>query len=224
MTNIVFYPAMGVDIITPLVCIPTIDKIIATGPIHTNLKQFGKGAFEKGAIEKTMNFICKLIVNGTNEFYEGRNVDEDQFIEFLIEEGVIMKKYHFKKKEMFLIHFKYNDRLVKLYYYYNIDPEKKWTFKESFTHVIHKDYKLSVHSDKNFFLKNLMPLIKTSTKLISDKSTIRGIWHISKKAIHKIKPIQEYERIVQQTKYRSLDTGGQFKSLMNVPLTELFYI
>jgi len=89
----VFYPGMGIDIITPLVCVPNVNKIVATGPLPHD-------RFKKRTLDKSINFICNLIITGNNEFYEGRDVDEDHFIEFLIEEAEIMKKYNFKKKSI----------------------------------------------------------------------------------------------------------------------------
>lgn len=206
----VFYPGMGVDIVTPLLCISDVCKIVATGPIpHTK--------FGKGALDKTMQFICNLVLTGNNEFYEGRNVDDDHFIEFLVEEGVILKKYNFKKKKMFLIQFKYNEKVVNLYYYYNTTPEAKkedWPFKDQFDYVIHKEYKLNVHSPKINFMKNVKPLLKENTKLISDKGTLRGIWHVPKNKVPK-EPIQSYQFVVNQTKYRS---EGPFQKLFIVDI------
>ena len=163
---IAFYPAMGIDIITPLVCIPNINKIIATGPLPH--KQLGKGT-----LEKTINLICNLVIDGTNEVYEGKDIDEDDFIDFLLAEGEVTKRYNFKRKGLYLVQFKYDDRRITLYYYYNMTPEAltdKWPFKDNLTHVIHKGYKLNIYSDKNNFLKSLMPLISPATHLISDKS------------------------------------------------------
>ena len=90
--SVVFYPGMGIDIVTPLVCVKDVYKIIATGPIQH--EQFGKHA-----LDKMIQFMCNVVVSGTNEFYEGRDVDDDNFIEFLIEEGEVVKKYNFKTKK-----------------------------------------------------------------------------------------------------------------------------
>lgn len=209
--SVVFYPGMGIDIVTPLVCIPNVHKIIATGPIPRN-------KFGKNALEKTIQFICNLVLTGNNEFYEGRDVDEDHFIEFLIEEGFVTKKYNFKKQKLYLIHFKYNEKVVKLYYYYGVTPETKedWPFQDQFDYVIHKGYKLNVHSPKINFMKNLKMYLKNDTKLIGNKSTLRGVWHAPKDKIPK-KPIEEYQFIVDQTKYRS---KGQFQHLYSINIAD----
>lgn len=204
--SVVFYPGMGIDIVTPLVCVKDVYRIIATGPIQH--ERFGKGA-----LDKMIHFICNLICSGTNEFYEGRDVDDDHFIEFLIEEGEIVKKYNFKKLQMYLLQFKYNERLVTLNYYYGILPDSKnadpWPFKDSFDYVIHKGFKLNVLSPKISFMKNLKPLLKPETQLIADKGTLRGVWRTAKDKVPE-EPIAGYQRIVDQTKYRS---EGQFQSM-----------
>lgn len=206
----VFYPGMGCDIVTPLVCVDNVQKIIATGPIE-------QARFGKGALEKSVKFMCDLVFNGNNEFYEGRDVDDDHFIEFLVHEGELVKKYNFKTKGMYLIQFKYNDRLVTLNYYYNALPEAReaWPFHDKIDYVIHKGYKLNVFSEKkNNFLKSLRPMLKEDTKLIGTKDTLRGVWKTAKDNIP-AEPIQGYQFVVDQTKYRS---EGQFLSMYEVDI------
>jgi len=208
--SVVFYPGMGIDIITPLVCVPNVQKIIATGPLPHE-------RFQKGTLEKTIIFICNLIMKGNNEFYEGRDVDDDHFIEFLIEEGEIMKKYNFKKLGMYLLQFRYAERLITLNYYYNTSPESKekdWPFHDKFDHVIHKGYKLNVFSPKINFIKNLKNRIKETTKLIGTKDILRGSWNIPKNKVPKTS-IEGYQFIVDQTKWRA---EGQFLSLYSVDI------
>jgi len=201
MSSVVFYPGMGLDIVTPLLCVPDVYKIIATGPIP-------KEHFGKGALEKTFDFICNLIKSGNNEFYEGRDVDDDHFIEFLVEEAEILKRYNFKKLGMYTIQFRYAERKITLNYYYNINPEStndKWPFTDKIDFVIHKGHNINVFSKKNNFLQNLKPLLKDTTKLIATKDILRGVWQTSKDKIPL--PDERYKFIVEQTKYRS---EGQF--------------
>lgn len=205
--SVVFYPGMGIDIVTPLVCIPNVNKIIATGPIE--YERFGKGA-----LDKTINFMCNLVLKGNNEFYEGRDVDDDHFIEFLIEEGEIIKKHNFKTLKMYLVQFKYNEKLVTLNYYYNVKPEDKWSFRDKFDYVIHKGCKINVFSKKNNFMNSLKPLLKDTTQLIATKGTLRGTWKTPKDKVPK-DPIDGYQFIVDQTKYRS---EGQFESIYAVSI------
>ena len=205
--SVVFYPGMGVDIVTPLVCIPNVRKIIATGPIE--YERFGKRA-----LDKSINFMCNLIMKGNNEFYEGRDVDEDHFIEFLIEEGEIMKKHNFKTLQMYLVQFRYNERLVTLNYYYGIKPEDKWSFKDEFDYVIHKGCKINVFSKKTNFMNSLKPLLNEKTQLVATKGTLRGVWKTSKDKVPE-HPIEGYQYIVDQTKYRS---EGQFESMYCVSI------
>lgn len=215
----VFYPAMGVDIFTPLMCVPKVDKIIATGPIPA--EKFGKGA-----LETTVRYICNFINLGTNEFYEGKYVDDDEFIEFLPDEGHIVKKYNFKSKGLYLITFKYRERIVKLYYYYRVEPLPephlgKWDFdgmEEKFDYVIHKGYKMPIYPTKKrkrALMKYLKPYLKDTTKLISTKNDIRSGWRIPKESLEGVEPNEGYEFIVKQTKYRS---DGEFDHLYEVPL------
>jgi hypothetical protein len=210
--SVVFYPGMGIDIITPLTCIEKVEKIVATGPIEY-------GRFGKGALDKSISFMCNLVFHGNNEFYEGRDVDDDHFIEFLVHEGEVVKKFNFKKMGMYLVQFKYNERIVTLNYYYKAMPEARedWPFKDKFDYVIHKGYKLNVFSEKkNNFLKSLRPLLKDNTKLIATKDILRGTWKTAKDKVPK-EPIEGYQFIVDQTKYRS---EGQFLSMYEVDIRD----
>ena len=211
--TIVFYPAMGVDIFTPLLCVPKVDKIIACGPLP---EQFGKSA-----LEQTIRHICNFVNTGTNDFYEGKYVDDDEeFIEFLPEEGNIVKKFNFKSKGMYLVTFKYNERLVRLYYYYKVLPEAldnmDWPFEDKFDYVIHKGYKMNVYPSrkcKTNFLVQLRKHLKDTTVLISTRSDIRGVWEVPKERVVK-RPNEGYEFVVKQSTMR-LD--GPFQSLYEVP-------
>lgn len=209
--SVVFYPAMGIDIVTPLLCIKDVNKIIATGPIPH--KRFGKGA-----LEKTMDFICNIVKTGNNEFYEGRDVDDDHFIEFLVDEGVLLKRYNFKTKGMYLLQFRYAERPVSIFYYYNIDPKEKWPFNDHFDYVIHRDYSINIQSPKCKFMTQLRPLLKPNTQLIATKNELRGQWGISKQTSDSLTPIESYQFIVEQTKYRS---EGQFQPVFIVNIHNL---
>jgi hypothetical protein len=208
----VFYPAMGVDIFTPLMCVPNVDKIIATGPIPS--EKFGKGA-----LETTIRYVCNFINYGTNEFYEGKYVDEDEFIEFLPDEGQITKKYNFKSKGLYLVTFKYRERNVKLYYYYKSEPlDEKYPFTDKFDYVIHKGFKMPIYPTtkrKKTLIKNLKNHLKPNTILIANKNDIRSLWRMPKSSLEGVEPNEGYEFIVKQTTYRS---EGPFDHLYEVPL------
>lgn len=212
--SVVFYPAMGIDIVTPLLCVKDVNKIIATGPIP--YKRFGKGA-----LEKTMDFICNIVKTGNNEFYEGRDVDDDHFIEFLVEEGILMKRYNFKTKGMYLLQFRYAERPVSVFYYYNIDvtnDNEKWPFNEQIDYVIHRDFPINLQSPKCKFMPQLRPLLKPNTQLIATKNELRGQWGISKQTSDSLVPIESYQFIVEQTKYRS---EGQFQPVFMINIKNM---
>ena len=60
--NVVFYPEMGIDVVAPLMGIPKVNKIYTLGPVPT--KRFDN----KQCVEKTMNYISKLIEYGDTRF------------------------------------------------------------------------------------------------------------------------------------------------------------
>jgi hypothetical protein len=208
-----FYPGMGIDIVTPIKCIKNLNKIVATGPIPS--KRFGKGA-----LDKTMAFMINIVKTGTNIFHEGKMVDDDHFIEFLTEEGVLLKQYNFKTTQMYLLQFRYNDKPITVHYYYGVDPKsaKPWPFKEKFDYVINRDCDVSPMTKDSPFMKNLKPLLKDTTVLISTIPELRKQYNVLKSVTLKLEPIQEYESIVKQTEYRS---DGQYKSVYQIPIRDV---
>ena len=216
--SVIFYPAMGIDVVTPILCIKNLNKIVATGPVPKNFAKHGRLG-----IEKTVDFICDLIKTGTNEFYEGKDVDDDHFIEFFIEEASIVKRHNFKSISMYVLQIKYAEKPITVYWYYDIDPvnsKDPWPFKDQFDYVINKGFPINVKSPKNSFMKNLKPLLKKGCKLISTKSELRGQWQIPKENMNALQPMKEYEFIVEQTKYRS--ENGQFQSVYCVDMDKMY--
>lgn len=201
----VFYPGMGVDIVTPVLCVPKLERIIATGPYL--------GTFTgKNALLKTFDFICQIANTGALQNKETGEWVEFWDAEIFEEERIepVFKKYFFKKLGMWMMQFKYNNRTITLNYYVNVDPNDK-DFKpptsEKFDYIIHKSYKWKINP--NVYQSIVNTLCKkdkdgnNTTKLIATKSDMRGIWHFSKDLFANEKEVccDGYSHIVEQTKY-----------------------
>lgn len=210
----VFYPGMGVDIVTPVLTVPNLERIVATGPYQSS------GKF---SLEKTFNMICQLANNGAIQNPETFEWIEFWNAEIFEEERIepVFKKYFFKKLGMWMMQFKYNNRTITLNYYINHDPNSK-DFKpptnEKFDYIIHKSYKWKINP--NIFKNIVEPLCKKedvnggdgdgggvggdsviTTKLISTKDYMRGIWQFSREAFEEATIAKGYSHVVEQTKY-----------------------
>jgi len=184
----VFYPAMGVDIITPLLCCPNVEKIYATGPLD-------RERWKKRTFTKHCQFICGLVNNGTNEFF----IPKDQDIMELLPadcESHCLKDVIFKRKQLWYMQLMYFERRVTLYWYFQNDPDKDpFPFNEKVDYIIHKDYNWDVKGRQEDIIK----ILKPTTEIIACKSDLRQAWKYGKKFMKKRKPIEEYEHIVKQS-------------------------
>ena len=187
--GIVFYPIMGVDIIAPLMAIDKVCKIYTLGPVPD--KQFGK----KGAVEKTMRYIQKLMEYGDNRF----DVDDpEEVVEFFEDIGEKMKSYNFRKKKMWLSQFRTCDEdLVNLYYYYDArTTDDKLPFTEKIDYIVHKDFEFTEK------LKQLIkPLLKSTTKLIAPEDELLIEWGVPEKVLDDTKPTDTYDINSDQDKF-----------------------
>jgi len=184
----VFYPAMGVDIITPLLCCPKVQKIYATGPLD-------RKRWKKKTLTKHCQFICGLVNAGTNEFFIRK--DED-IMELLPDdsESHCLKDMIFKSKQMWYMQLEYFNRRVTLYWYFQNDPDKDpFPFTEQVDYIIHKDYNWDVQGRK----EDIVKILKPDTQIIACKSDLRQTWKYSKKFCKKLAPIEEYAHIVEQS-------------------------
>lgn len=186
--SIVYYPAMGLDIVTPVLCVPNLEKIYATAPLDND-------KFPKQTLRKTILFIRSLINSGTSEFYAKPYQEIIEFFDVESESQVI-KEYTFKRKKMWYMQFKYFNRTITVYLYFtnhcNHDPIP---FTEKVDYIIHKDYPFNVEERTSELLK----ILKPTTKIIANKPDLRMHWKYSRKTMKKKKPIEEYETIVEQT-------------------------
>jgi hypothetical protein len=178
--GIVFYPQMGIDIIAPLMGIDNVSKIYTLGPVETR-------KFKKGAVEKTMNYIHKLMEYGDNRF----DVDDpDDVVEFFEDIGTKMKSYNFKRKKMWMSQYRTCDeKLVSLYYYYDSrinDP--KLPFNIKLDYIVHKGFEFTDH------LKKLVkPLLKPSTRLIAPEEELLADWNVPESVLDESKPVDTYD-------------------------------
>lgn len=209
----VYYPGMGVDIVTPLVCVPKVEKIIATGPYE--------GTFTgKNQRDKVFDCICKLVNTGAIQ-----DEETGEWIEFwpqpVFEEDIIVpviKKYFFKSTGMWLLQFRFENRVVTLHYYVNLDPNHK-NFKlpesllsQKVDYIIHKSFKWKVN--QKLYKEVLTTLCKFDkkdkdmclTRLIATKDSLRGMWGIPKSEFASVEGVVQsritrYDHIVDQTQY-----------------------
>ena len=152
MSNIVFYPQMGNDIISPVLCGPNVHKIYAFGPLP-------KGQ----SLTQTIQRITKIVSIGHTGVF-----DDDSDCESSREELEDLydlplwcwKSVHFKSKNMYYMQFKYGyedeqRRTITLYYYYRASIfDKEWPIPkdEKMDYIVYKDYSLS-DDEKSIFKK-----------------------------------------------------------------------
>jgi hypothetical protein len=213
----VYYPGMGVDIITPVVCVPKVERIIATGPYE--------GTFTgKNQMQKVFDCICRLANTGAIQ-----DEETGEWVEFwpqpVFDEDVIVpviKKYFFKTTGMWLMQFRYQTRVITLNYYVQLNPNDKnfkppeSVLRDKVDYIIHKSFKWKINPTiYNQVLKDCCKFdkkkdeqgnVECKTKLIGTKDDLRGAWSIPKSEFaseNGVVPtqIQEYEHIVEQTKY-----------------------
>jgi len=208
----VYYPGMGVDIITPVLCVPKVERIIATGPYE--------GTFTgKNQLLKVFDCICKLVNTGAIQ-----DEETGEWIEFwpqpIFEEDIIVpviKKYFFKTTNMWLMQFRYQNRVITLNYYVQLNPNHKdykppeSVLRDKVDYIIHKSFKWKINEKiYDQVLKDCCKFDKKSgecmTKLIGTKNDLRGMWNIPKTEFEVedgvVKSqVKEYDHIVEQTKY-----------------------
>ena len=181
----VYYPGMGVDIVTPVLCVDGVTKIIATGPYE--------GTFTgKNQLQKVFDCICKLANSGAIQ-----DEETGEWVEFwpqpVFDEDVIVpvtKKYFFKTKQMWLMQFTYQNRMITLNYYTSLNPNDKnyvppdIVSKEKVDYIIHKSFKWKINQyTYPKILKDCVKFDKDGTcltKLIGTKSDLRGVWQFGK--------------------------------------------
>lgn len=209
----VFYPGMGVDIVTPVLCVGDVERIIATGPYE--------GMFEgRNVLQQVFNCICDLVNSGAIQ-----NEETGEWIEFwtppMFDEDIVqavVKKYYFKSKDMWLMQFKYNNRIITLNYYVSLNPNDKnykHPINEKVDYIIHKTYRWKINP--NTFTNVILPICKVDTpsitKLIGTKEDLRGIWNMPKDAFNQ--EIKEYAHVVEQTAF----TDNEEKPLYAIEIT-----
>lgn len=184
----VFYPGMGVDIVTPLLCCDKVYKIYATGPLD-------EGKFAKNVLQKSILFMQNLVNCGSNDFYIK---DDDEFIQFLPidSEAETIKKVQFKTRGLYYMQFKYFGRTVTLYYYYKARVEDdKWNVPEQVDYIIHKDCDWDIEKDK----AKLAKIVKPTTQVIANKHDLRVTWKFSKKFVKKLKQIEVQKKMIEES-------------------------
>jgi len=179
MTNVVFYPNFGNDIVAPILCAPNVYKIYAFGPIPKGYN-----------LTKNIQRITKIANMGTTKvFYDDDSDSDEEEIEDLLDLPLwCSKSVHFKTKNLYYMQFKYgyedeNRRTITLYYYYKADiNDTKWPIPEheKMDYIIYKDYKLS-DDNKNIFDK--MKVTKPTTKIFSTEYKLLSEWDTTEEEI-----------------------------------------
>ena len=179
MTNVVFYPNFGNDIITPILCAPNVYKIYAFGPIPKGYN-----------LTKNIQRITKIANIGTTKvLYDDDSDSDEEEIEDLLDLPLwCSKSVHFKSTNLHYMQFKYgyedeNRRTITLYYYYKASiNDAKWPIPEheKIDYIIYKDYKLS-DEDKNIFDK--MKITKPTTKVFSTEYKLLSEWDATEEEI-----------------------------------------
>lgn len=178
MTNVVFYPNFGYDIITPILCAPGVYKIYAFGPIPKGMN-----------LTKTIQKITQIAnIGHTGVFQDDSDSDEEE-IEDLLELPLwCSKSVHFKTKNFYYMQFKYGyedeaRRTITLYYYYTANiSDKEWPIPahEKIDYIVYKDYKLS-EEDRGIFEK--MKITKPTTKIFSTEYKLLSEWDATEEEI-----------------------------------------
>jgi hypothetical protein len=180
--NIVFYPEMGIDIVAPLMGIPKVNKIYTLGPVPS--KRFGN----KQCVDKTMNYISKLVEYGDTRF-DRDQTENGEIVEFFPDIGDRLKSYNFKTKKMWTSQFRTHDsNIVTLNYYYDARiNDDKLPFSEKVDYIVHKDFDFTDH------LKKLIkPILKPTTQLIAPEDELSGYWKVPENILDDLELIDTY--------------------------------
>jgi len=177
----VFYPELGIDIVAPLMAIKKVNRVYTLGPIPHK-------RFEKGALEKTMTYISKLMEYGDTRF-DVQN-EEGEIVEFFPDIGTTIKSYNFKTLKMWQSQYKMHDQsIVNLSYYYNArQSDPKLPFTEKIDFVVHKDFTFTDN-----LCKIMKPLLKPSTMLIATAEALSEFWKVPKDVLDELEAIDIYD-------------------------------
>ena len=194
MTNVVLYPNIGNDIVTPILCGPKVFKIYAFGPIP-------KGQ----SLTKNIQKITQIAnIGHTGVFKDDISDSENDEIEDLLDLPLwCSKSVHFKTKNLYYMQFKYgyedeSRSTITLYYYYKADiHDKEWPLPkdEKIDYIIYKGYELS-QEDKAIFKKR--GVVKPTTKVFSTEYKLLSEWDATEEDISS----QEFVDVYDVTKHK----------------------
>ena len=189
MSSVVFYPQMGNDIISPILCSKDVNKIYAFGPLP-------KGQ----SLTETIRMITKIAEMGHTGVFENEEEEIEDLFDFPL---WCAKSVHFKTKNLYYLQFKYgfedeSRRTITLYYYYNASlHDKKWPIPENekVDYIVYKDYDLE---DKTLFERK--GILKPTTKIFSTEFKLLKEWNATEEDIAN----QEFVDVFDVTKQRLL--------------------
>jgi hypothetical protein len=206
MTDVVFYPNLGNDIITPILCAPNVYKIYAFGPIPKGYN-----------LTRNIQRITKIANIGTTGVFDDDDSDSDEEeIEDLLDLPLwCSKSVHFKTKNLYYMQFKYgyedeNRRTITLYYYYKASiTDAKWPIPdhEKMDCIIYKDYKLS-EDNKDIFEK--MKITKPTTKIFSTEYKLLSEWDATEEEISEQEFVDVFD-VTNKTLLKMYSTPYRFK-------------
>lgn len=176
-SEIMFYPELGIDIVGPIMAVPNINKIITLGPVP-------EGMFEKSKVERTMDYISKLVEYGDTRHIGKKGED---IVEFFPDIGERLKSYNFKTTKMWLSQYRiHNGNTVTLNYYYDA-RQPQLPFKERVDYIYHNNFHFT-----DSLKAQLNSIVKPTTQLIARDTILLDYWKVPESVVDELQCIDTY--------------------------------